>query len=92
MQTVIVNRYKSWEHLICMLYCTMNNCISLREVAHGIAAYGEKLNHLGFTYTSSGITLSDANVNRNIWFFRMHNTQKQVLFPLWNKLPNDWPC
>ncbi|CAN5155428.1 IS4 family transposase [soil metagenome] len=62
-------RCKSWEHLICMLYCIMNNCTSLREVTHGIAAYGDKLNHLGLTYTPPRSTLSDANVTRSEKFF-----------------------
>lgn len=52
-----------------MLYCIMNNCTSLREVTHGIAAYGDKLNHLGLTYTPPRSTLSDANVNRSEAFF-----------------------
>jgi hypothetical protein len=51
-----------------MLYCIMNNCTSLREVTHGIAAYGDKLNHLGLNYTPRS-TLSDANVNRSEAFF-----------------------
>lgn len=62
-------RCKSWEHLISMLYCIMNNCTSLREVTHGLAAYGDKLNHLGLTYTPPRSTLSDANVNRSETFF-----------------------
>ena len=62
-------RCKSWEHFICMLYCIMNNCTSLREVTHGIAAYGDKLNHLGLTYTPPRSTLSDANSRREESFF-----------------------
>lgn len=62
-------RCKSWEHFICMLYCIMNNCTSLREVTRGIAAYGDKLNHLGLTYTPPRSTLSDANINRGETFF-----------------------
>jgi hypothetical protein len=62
-------RCKSWEHFICMLYCIMNNCTSLREVTHGIAAYGDKLNHLGLTYTPPRSTLSDANSTRSEEFF-----------------------
>lgn len=62
-------RCKSWEHLVCMLYCIMNNCNSLREVTQGIAAYGDKLNHLGVNYTPPRSTLSDANVNRDEKFF-----------------------
>lgn len=62
-------RCKSWEHLICMLYCVMNNCTSLREVTHGIAAYGDKLNHLGINYTPPRSTLSDSNTTRDEMFF-----------------------
>lgn len=62
-------RCKSWEHLISMLYCIMNNCTSLREVTQGFAAYGDKLNHLGLSYTPPRSTLSDANVHRSEVFF-----------------------
>ena len=60
---------KAWEHLISMMYCIMNNCTSLREVTHGIAAYGDKLNHLGLTYTPPRSTLSEANRGRDEAFF-----------------------
>ena len=62
-------RCKAWEHFICMLYCIMNNCTSLREVTQGIAAYGDKLNHLGVNYTPPRSTLSDANCRRDESFF-----------------------
>jgi len=67
------NRYckkcGAWEHFICMLYCIMNNCTSLREVTQGIAAYGDKLNHLGITYTPPRSTFSEANARRSEEFF-----------------------
>jgi hypothetical protein len=47
----------------------MNNCTSLREVTQGIAAYGDKLNHLGVTYTPPRSTLSEANARRDEGFF-----------------------
>ena len=77
-------RCKSWEHLICMLYCIMNNCTSLREVTRGIAAYGDKLNHLGITYTPPRSTLSDANIARSEGFFgalydKLYRRYKEVL-------------
>ena len=62
-------RCGSWEHFICMLYCIMNNCTSLREATQGIAAYGDKLNHLGITYTPPRSTFSDANARRAESFF-----------------------
>lgn len=58
-------RCRAWEHFICMLYCIMNNCTSLREVTQGIAAYGDKLNHLGITYTPPRSTFSEANAGRS---------------------------
>lgn len=60
---------KSWEHLVSMLYCIMNNCTSLREVTQGLAAYGDKLNHVGMTYSPPRSTLSDANRQRDEAFF-----------------------
>lgn len=52
-----------------MLYCILNNCTLLREVTHSIAAYEDKLNHLGITYTPPRSTFSDANANRDDGFF-----------------------
>src|SRR2546428_11354972 len=77
-------RCKSWEHLMCMLYCIMNNCTSLREVTHGIAAYGDKLNHLGINYTPPRSTLSDANAARSETFFgalykKLYQRYKELL-------------
>ena len=62
-------RCGAWEHFICMLYCIMNNCTSLREVTQGIAAYGDKLNHLGISYTPPRSTFSEANARRTEAFF-----------------------
>lgn len=74
----------SWEHFVCMLYCIMNNCTSLREVTQGIAAYGDKLNHLGLTYTPPRSTFSDANSRRDEAFFgevygKLYKHYKSVL-------------
>ena len=52
-----------------MLYSIMNNCTSLREVTQGIAAYGDKLNHLGLNYTPPRSTFSEANARRSEAFF-----------------------
>lgn len=79
----------SWEHFVCMLYCIMNNCTSLREVTQGIAAYGDKLNHLGLSYTPPRSTFSDANSRRDEAFFgavygKLYKHYKEVL--------SDSPC
>lgn len=47
----------------------MNNCTSLREVTQGIAAYGDKLNHLGINYSPPRSTFSEANARRSEVFF-----------------------
>lgn len=82
------NRYckkcGAWEHFVCMLYSIMNNCTSLREVTQGIAAYGDKLNHLGLTYTPPRSTFSDANSRRDEAFFgevygKLYKHYKSVL-------------
>jgi hypothetical protein len=62
----------------------MNNCTSLREVTQGIAAYGDKLNHLGLTYTPPRSTFSDANSRRDEAFFghvygKLYKHYKSVL-------------
>ncbi len=62
-------RCGGWEYFICMLYCIMNNYTSLRKVTQGTAAYGDKLNHLGITYTPPRSTLSEANAIRAESFF-----------------------
>ncbi len=67
-----------------MLYSIMNNCTSLREVTQGIAAYGDKLNHLGLTYTPPRSTFSDANSRRDEAFFgavhgKLYSHYKSVL-------------
>jgi hypothetical protein len=72
-----------------MLYSIMNNCTSLREVTQGMAAYGDKLNHLGLTYTPPRSTFSDANSRRDESFFgevygKLYKHYKAVL--------SDSPC
>ncbi len=73
MQKHNANRYckrcGAWEHFVSMMYCIMNNCTSLREVTQGIAAYGDKLNHLGINYTPPRSTFSEANAHRSEAFF-----------------------
>jgi hypothetical protein len=62
----------------------MNNCTSLREVTQGVAAYGDKLNHLGIAYTPPRSTFSDANSRRDEAFFgkvygKLYKRYKELL-------------
>lgn len=58
-------KFKTYDHLISMLYCILNNCTSIREVSTGLLACESKLNHLGLNYAVRRSTLSDANANRD---------------------------
>ena len=62
-------KFKSYDHLLVMLYAIFNRCTSLREVTTGIMACHSKLFHLGVQYTIRRSTLSDANKRRSADFF-----------------------
>lgn len=57
-------RFSSYAHLITLLYSTLHKCSSLREVATGMQACGQRLRHLGLNYTPRRSTLADANARR----------------------------
>jgi Transposase DDE domain/Domain of unknown function (DUF4372) len=57
-------RFSTYEHLVTMLYSIFNNCSSLREVATGMLASEQRLNHLGIRYHPRRSTISDANNRR----------------------------
>jgi hypothetical protein len=58
-------KFKTYEHLISMLYTIFNGCTSIREVVTGLMACEGKLQHLGLNYSVRKSTLSDANCDRN---------------------------
>jgi hypothetical protein len=62
-------KFKTYDHLITMLYAIFQDCTALREVSTGMAAYLMKLNHLGMTYAPPKSTLSDANKRRTYEVF-----------------------
>jgi len=62
-------RFKSYEHLITMLYTCFHNCRSLREVTTGMQVCFNKLEHLRMRCIPRRSTLSDANKVRNPDFF-----------------------
>lgn len=63
-------RFKSYDHLVTMLYASFFQCVSLREVITGLQANASKLNHLGIVNTPRRSTLSEANLRRNADWFR----------------------
>lgn len=54
-------RFKTYDHLVTMLYASLQQCTSLREVITGMQATGTRLVHAGLCSTPRRSTLSDAN-------------------------------
>jgi IS5 family transposase len=63
-------RYKSYDHLVTMLYASFFQCVSLREVTTGLQANAYKLQHLGLKNSPRRSTLSEANQRRSADWFR----------------------
>jgi len=61
--------FKTYDHLITMLYCCFHRCASLREVVSGMQASHSKLLHLGLANHPKRSTLSDGNKKRSVDFF-----------------------
>lgn len=62
-------KFKSYDHLVTMLYTCLHCCKSLREVTTGMQVAFSKLGHLGLKYIPRRSTLADANRVRNEEFF-----------------------
>jgi Transposase DDE domain/Domain of unknown function (DUF4372) len=62
-------RFKSYDHLVAMLYACFEKCTSIREVTTGMMACHFKLLHLGLKYLPKRSTLSEANSKRSEQFF-----------------------
>ena len=60
-----VKRFKTYDHLITMLYAVLSDCSSLRELSTAMLACEGKLKHLGIDYFPRRSTLSDANTRRS---------------------------
>ena len=62
-------RFKSYDHLVTMLFSTLHQCSSLRELITGMQACYSRLKHLGLTHTPRRATVADANCRRSVNFF-----------------------
>jgi hypothetical protein len=62
-------RFKTYDHLVTMLYAIYNNCNSLREVSTGLLACEQRLGHLGLSYYPRRSTIADANKRRSAEIF-----------------------
>lgn len=62
-------KFKSYDHLVTLLYACFQKCTSLREVVTGMMACQHKLQHLGLQAPARRSTLSEAMNRRNHEFF-----------------------
>lgn len=62
-------KFKCYDHLVTMLFSTLQQCTSLRELMTGMQACYGRLKHLGLTHTPRRTTLADANCRRPVAFF-----------------------
>jgi hypothetical protein len=62
-------KFRSYDHLVTMLYSVFHKCSSLREVVTGMQAMSCRLTHLGVNSSPRRSTLADANEGRNADFF-----------------------
>lgn len=57
--------FKTYEHLVTMLYATFNHCNCLREVTTGLLAWDKRIHHLGINAHPRRSTIADANAKRD---------------------------
>jgi hypothetical protein len=57
-------KFRTFDHLITLLFSCFHHCTSLRELTTGLLATSSRLQHLGVSYTPRRSTLSDANQRR----------------------------
>lgn len=61
--------FRTYDHLVTMLYSALHQCSSLREVITGMQACAGRLKHLGLRATPRRSTLADANERRSAELF-----------------------
>jgi IS5 family transposase len=61
--------FRTYDHLVTMLYATFNQCTSLREVTTGLLAWENRIHHLGIKDYPRRSTLADANKHRSAEVF-----------------------
>ena len=57
-------RLDSYQHLIIMLFATLGEFVSLRELEIGFPTSASRMNHFGMDYMVRRSTLSDVNTRR----------------------------
>lgn len=61
--------FRTYEHLVTMLYAVFNHCTCIREVTTGLLAWDKRIHHLGIDAHPRRSTISDANRKRSSELF-----------------------
>jgi hypothetical protein len=79
-----VKHFKSQDHLFSMVFCCLEKCNSLREVASGMVGLSGKEETVRINHLPKKSTLSDANKSRKVEFFEeiYNNLLKKYSFVL----------
>ncbi len=62
-------KFRTYDHLVTMLYSAFHGCTSLREVVTGMQAMSSRLSHLGLQFSPRRSTLAEANERRTATLF-----------------------
>lgn len=62
-------KFTCYDHLVTMLFSSLHQCSSLRELITGMQVCCQRLKHLGLNHTPRRSTLADANSRRPVSFF-----------------------
>lgn len=77
--------FKTYDHLVAMLYSIFHHCTSLREVTTGLLAWDHRIQHLGIHSHPRRSTLADANKNRS------HEVFEKIYYRLLARYSNVLP-
>ena len=79
-----LKRFKSQDHLFSMVFCCLEKCNSLREVAQGMLGLSGKEETVRINHLPKKSTLADANKGRKVEFFEeiYNNLLKKYSFVL----------
>lgn len=61
--------FKTYDHLVTLLFSAFHHCTSLRELTTGLQASAHRLRHLGIEHTPRRSTIADAGRRRPATFF-----------------------
>ncbi len=61
--------FKTWDHVVVMLFGILSRCDSMTEICEGLKAMRGKLNHLGLNKAPAKSTAADGLRNRESSFF-----------------------